>query len=142
MDPEQFIGQWKLVWYEFRSADGKVLKPFGDDPVGIAMFDSTGTMAAQIMRRGRPQIGFDIKDADKVRAAYRGYVAYFGKTGIDAERGLMVTRVEGALNPDWVGGEQVRRVVEISDGRMTLETLPAGPGENQVYGTFKWERVR
>jgi hypothetical protein len=43
---EKFIGTWKLVSFEMRSADG-VTYPFGNDPVGYLMYNDEGYMSAR-----------------------------------------------------------------------------------------------
>ena len=45
-----------------------------------------------------------------MRSAYAGYIAYFGTYEVNEAGDTVVHHVHGALNPGWVGGDQVRRM--------------------------------
>ena len=140
MDFKDFVGCWKLVSHEFRSSDGRVFHPWGDDPVGIVIFDEKGHFSAQIMRRNRPKFSSDIPTLEEIKPAFNGYMAYFGRYEIIADKNMLINHVEGSLNPNWVGGEQIR-YFEISGDRVTLHTEPQKRGGVEVVGTLMWERV-
>ena len=79
-----------------------------------------------------------VGNAQSVRAAYIGYIAYFGSYEVSPDGTRVVHHVEGALNPEWVGGEQVRalrfdgdRLVLSADVRKSVDT---------VTHTLTWER--
>ena len=42
--------------------------------------------------------------------AYAGYIAYFGTYEVNEAGDTVMHHVQGALNPGWVGGHQVRRM--------------------------------
>jgi hypothetical protein len=50
---EQLIGAWELVSIDSVRADGSRLTTFGDNPNGIAFFDSTGHYIITVMRSDR-----------------------------------------------------------------------------------------
>jgi len=137
---EKFAGCWKLVSYEFRTADGKLLHPFGPDPVGISINDGKGHFSAQIMRRDRPRFG-GVPTYEQLQAIFGGYIAYFGTTEVDEEKGIRINHVEGSLNPNWVGGDQIR-FYELDGDRITFKTPPMKVGDIQVTGVLVWERIR
>lgn len=137
---EKFRGCWKLVSSEFKSSDGNVFQPYGEDPVGMSINDGKGHFSAQIMRRDRPKFEADPEDPEVLKAAYQGYLAYFGTTEVDEEKKMRTNHVEGALNPNWVGGDQIR-YFEFSDGRLIFRTAPIKIGEFEVTGTLAWERI-
>ncbi len=136
-----FKGCWRLVDYEFTRSDGMVFHPWGEDPEGKFIVDEHGFMSAQIMRRGRPAFTGDSSDAEVMRKAYSGYMAYFGRTRLEPESGRLITRVEGSLNPNWVGGEQVR-YFSFQDGRLTLRTPPIQAGEHEIKGRLTWVKEK
>ena len=139
MSDSRFEGRWKLISHEFTTSDGRVFYPWGDDPVGEVIFDGNGYFSAQIMRRDRLMFSSDRPSDEEVRSAYGGYMAYFGRAEIIPEKNMLVNHVEGALNPAWVGGKQIR-YYEFSGDRMTLRTDPIGKGNVTVTGVLVWER--
>jgi hypothetical protein len=92
---ERLVGTWDLVSYETVGSDGRRGKPYGD-AIGIIKYDAAGNMSGQVMRPDRP--GADAP----------GYIAYFGTFDVDPDGRRVVHHVRGALNPAWVGGDQIR----------------------------------
>lgn len=139
---EQVIGCWKLVSYEFRDPEGELLpiSPWGDDPVGTIIMDDKNHFSAQIMRKNRPEFDSDSPSSEVMKFAYAGYMAYFGTFEVNADEGILINRVEGSLNPDWVGTEQIRHF-EFSYGQLVLRTPPMDTGKTQMTGTLVWEKA-
>src|SRR5262249_38236556 len=106
---QRLIGTWTLVSYEAIEPDGSRSLPFGH-AVGRLSYDVHGNMSGQVMRPHRAPVELAIGAAQQVRAAYIGYIAYFGTYEVDEQAGTVVHHVLGALNPAWVGGDQVRRM--------------------------------
>ena len=99
---------------------------YGPKPIGLLIYDATGHMSAQAMRRGRPRFGSDdvqLATAAGAKTALVGYNAYFGKYEVDEAKGIVVHVVEGSLIPDWEGSRQVRRFTLAGD-RLVLEARP------------------
>lgn len=140
MSENNLEGCWRLVSYEFRSSDGRVFHPWGEDPIGVVIFDDNGHFSAQIMRRNRPIFTSETPTAEETKPAYEGYMAYFGRYEIVPEKNMLINHVEGALNPSWVGGKQIR-YFEISGNRVTLRTDPINRGGTVVTGTLVWEKM-
>ncbi len=143
MVKEQFVGTWKLVSSEFRFSDDQTVYPLGKDAIGMLMYDASGHMSAQLMRRDRPAFASDdllTGTASEIKSAFEGFVAYFGTYEVTEGKAIVVHRVEGSLLPNWVGGDQIR-FFELSDNRLTLSTPPMPMGGRQVTGLLIWERV-
>jgi hypothetical protein len=137
---ERFAGVWRLVSFEMVLPDGTVEHPYGADPVGRLIYDLDGRMSGQLMRRGRPSLLSEpiTGPADEeIRAAFDGYIAYFGSYRVDAERGVVIHSVEASLYPNWVGGEQVREY-DFAGNRLTLVARSGKPGARRV-GRLVWE---
>ncbi len=111
-------GTWELVSYESVEPDGTTRRPFGD-AVGRITYDGAGNMAGQVMRPGRPAVDSREGTAEALKAAYTGYIAYFGRYEVQS-REIVVHHVQGALNPAMVGGEQVRKL-RVDGERLVLE---------------------
>jgi hypothetical protein len=135
---DRLVGTWRLVAYETVDASGRRGKPYGD-AVGRLTYDERGNMSGQVMRpdRGRVEIGKG--DAQQVRAAYVGYIAYFGTYEVDPSNARVTHHVHGSLNPAWVGGDQVRDM-RFDGDRLVLSTqVTKGTGQ-QIVHTLTWER--
>src|SRR5580658_9798590 len=73
---DEFIGAWKLVSYERRTAAGELEYPMGAHPAGRIAYDPLGRMSAQLMRADRPRFENSPGSAEEKIAAFDGYVAY------------------------------------------------------------------
>lgn len=105
---DHLIGNWTLVSYDALAPDGSRSLPFGT-AVGRLSYDEHGNMSGQVMRPHRAPVTL-VEGSQQVRAAYTGYIAYFGTYEVNEERNTVTHHVQGALNPSWVGGTQVRRM--------------------------------
>jgi hypothetical protein len=109
---ESLVGTWRVERIVDTDAKGKVSYPYGEHPKGYIVYDSTGHMQVQVMRM--PAVapfvsGDDAKGTDaEVRAAYQGYVAYFGTYRLDPKKGVVVHQVEGSLMPSYTSTDQPR----------------------------------
>src|SRR4029079_16352132 len=101
-------------------------------------YDENGNMSGQVMRPGRAPVEFGEGAAQQVRAAYLGYIAYFGTYEIAADGKSVVHHVEGALNPGWVGGDQVRALR--FDGDRLVLSADVSKHDGTVPHTLTWER--
>ena len=107
------VGTWRVERVTDTDTEtGKVVHPYGEHPKGYIIYGPTGHLQVQIMRTpaARPfASGDDAKGTDaEVRAAYDGYVAYFGTYKVDAKKGIVVHRVEGSLMPSYTDTDQPR----------------------------------
>lgn len=109
---DKLVGTWRVVYYIDTDPSGKVTYPFGENPRGYFVYDSTGHLSVQIMRMpARPMFGSGDEDKGteaEVRAAYDAYVAYFGTYRIDEANSVVTHVVEGSLHPSYTGTDQPR----------------------------------
>lgn len=124
---ERLIGSWRLVSYETSDATGRKGLPYGD-AVGRINYDANGNMAGQVMRPGRAG----------VEKSYLGYIAYFGTYDVAADGRSVVHHVAGALNPAWVGGDQVRGMR--FDGERLILSAEVRRNGGVVTHVLTWER--
>jgi Lipocalin-like domain len=140
MTKEQFAGTWRLVSTEHQDSNGRLHHPYGENPMGILVYDSDGHMSVQIMRRDRPAIAaIDSGTPEEIRAAFIGYAAYFGTYDVNEQDGSVVHHLEASLLP-WVGGDQ-KRLFTFSGNRLTLRPPPRVFGGVMLSGHLVWERV-
>ena len=109
---QKLVGTWRLVSYMDTDPSGRVTYPFGEKPRGYFVYDTTGHLSVQIMRMQSQSVfaaGDDDKGTDaEVRAAYDGYVAYFGTYRVDETNSIVIHVVEGSLKPSYTGTDQPR----------------------------------
>lgn len=145
---DKFTGTWRLLECEGRWTDGRVTRPYGEEPGGMLVYAlspaGTGSFSGQIMARQRPAFvaGNLLKGTgDEVRTAFEGYVAYYGSYSVDEQNGLMVHQVEGSFFPNWIGEEQVRKFEFTEEGRLRLSTLPIKGSRADMVVSLLWERI-
>jgi lipocalin-like protein len=133
----RLVGMWRLVSYQTMERDGRTGKPYGD-AVGRLEYDNRGNMAGQVMRPGRARVEVGEGAAQQVRAAYLGYIAYFGTYEVASDGQSVVHHVEGALNPAWVGSHQVRALR--FEGEQLVLSADVVKGGHKVTHVLTWER--
>jgi hypothetical protein len=133
----RLVGTWRLVSYETVDEGGRRSRPYGN-AVGLLTYDRHGNMTAQVMRPNRAPVSLGEGSAQQVRAAYIGYIAYFGTYEIADDGDSVVHRVEGSLNPAWVGGNQLRRM-RFDGDRLILQATVEKVG-GLVRHELTWER--
>ena len=138
MAVNRLVGNWSLLSYLTEHPDGSAGKPYGD-AVGRLSYDEHGYMAGQVMRPGRLPVTPGQWATQEVRSAYAGYIAYFGRYEISAAADTVVHHVEGALNPGWVGGRQVRRMR--FEGDLLILSTDVPKNGVMVRHTLTWRRV-
>ena len=141
MTRNPFVGTWRLVSCEFRSGDGQVSYPFGQDAMGYIMYNEDGYMSVAIMTANRPEFASgDIlggSPEEKVAAA-NTYVSYCGRYEIQGDR--VLHHVEVSFFPNWVGVDQ-ERIFEFDGDRLSLSTLPLLLDGMRQTAHLIWERV-
>ena len=141
---DRFTGTWRLLACEGRWSNGRITFPYGTDPGGMLVYDGRGSFSGQIMTHGRPAFatGNLLKGSDdEVRAAFEGYVAYYGTYTVDESESLMLHQVEGSFFPNWIGERQVREFEFTDDGRLELRTLPIKGSRADLTVVLLWERT-
>ena len=107
------VGTWKLVSRVVTSEDGTAVQDpgLGKTPSGYLIYDSSGHVAAQLMRPDRP-IAIDCGTLGPAPShnsqSVNGYDAYFGTYAIDETKHTVTHHLEGALSAADVGKNLVR----------------------------------
>jgi lipocalin-like protein len=137
------VGTWRLVSYEARASSGEIRHPLGQQVVGQLFYDAGRNMSAHVMRLDRPSFASSDPEAGtnaEVRAAFEGYVSYFGTYTVDPSTRTVTHHVRGASYPNWIGSEQVR-YYRIDGPHLVLSTPPIPyRGESFAY-VLTWERT-
>jgi len=134
-------GCWDLAECIFTAIDGSTHSPWGEVPIGMLLFTPSGEFAAHGGRRGRAPFAGENPTPDEKRQAYDDYFSYYGRVvSFDDKAGTMVSVVEGATNPGWIGGQQLRCLDVIDDATIVLRTLPLPLAGRRVVGRMTWRR--
>jgi hypothetical protein len=138
------VGTWRLVSYEAGSIDDEeIVRPFGEQPIGLIIYSADGYMSAQITRPDRPLFDGDRLEAgrpEELADAARHYLAYAGPFRVP-DSNTVVHEVALSLFPNWMGGAQLR--VARLDGRILQLALatPVRISGKLRTGVLTWERV-
>jgi hypothetical protein len=142
---EDIVGTWMLVGRgASESQKAKLEERYGTQSEGVVILSADGWMCAALGRGDRerlpgdPEWHADAPDADRL-AAFDSYVSYAGHWRI--EEGRLITKVAFALNPSWVGGEQVRDVEMLDDGTLRLVVTRTWPNGEDVSVWVDWRRA-
>ena len=140
----KFVGAWRLLSCETRNTNGRVEHPFGEQPAGQLVYDASGNMSAQLMRENRPR--FASRDPARgtdaeVRAAFDGYIGYYGTYAVDEGKRAVTHFVQGASFPNWIGSELTRAYDFDERGRLRLSTPPIEIAGESLEYVLLWERI-
>jgi len=138
----RFLGVWRLISCERKSADGRLDYPYGERPVGRITYDKAGRMSAQLMRPGRrstvtPGVSLIAGGAngEEIREAVTGFIAYFGTFDLDEPTQTVIHHVQACLVPSWVGTD-LKRTYRFNANRLVLTASTTSVLE------LIWERER
>jgi hypothetical protein len=143
MPHPKFIGAWQLIFAEYRFADGTVNAIYGDHPAGLLIYTDDGHIAIQIMRRDRPPFAKNDRlggTPAETKAAFDGYLAYFGTYTVDEDKRTVTHHLQGSLLPNWISVDQIRNY-DLVDDRLTLKTPPLTIGGQSAVGHLIWQRT-
>lgn len=153
MSDKRFLGTWKLVSVVQRSPDGKVSKPFADQPLGYISYMPDGYMHAILMKSGRHPVGVVPEELSAALRTKRLFVSWkYIRAGIryvkamtsflsycgtyDVRGNTILHSVKAAMVPDWIGTDLKREFVF---SKNTL-TLTARDDAGNVMDLI-WERM-
>jgi hypothetical protein len=138
------VGTWRLISRVVTLEDGTAVQEpgLGKTPSGYLIYDSSGHMAAQLMRPDRP-MAIDCGAPDPAprenSQSVNGYDAYFGTYTIDETSHTVTHHLEGALAASDVG-KNLLREFQISGDKLTIIVRTSSPKEKQIR-TLIWGRV-
>ncbi len=142
------LGTWYLVRWDITYGDGRAPSlPFGAQATGMILYTTDGHMSACIARAGRtPLSSASVRSAPEAErlAAFESYFQYAGPYSIRTEGGRqqVVHTVRHALNPNFVGTQQIRNM-DFSDDRqqLTLSASDSVPGTGVArHHRLVWSR--
>jgi len=109
----------------------------------MLVYDQQGNFSGQIQGEGRRlfESGNLLKgDSEEIKAAFEGYVAYYGRYEVDEAAASLTHQVQGSWFPNWVGSSQTR-FYSFENGNLILTTAPFVGKKNSVTHTLVWERA-
>lgn len=133
-------GTWTLVAADVVHPDGSRASDFGVSPKGLLVIDRQGHYSLQIFRSDRPPFSSGDKahgSDSEYKAAVMGSSAHYGTLSLDADKGLLIFRIEGASYPNWEGQAQSRHY-ELKGDELSYR-VPARPDGNVPLSV--WRRV-
>jgi hypothetical protein len=139
------VGTWRLISRVVTLEDGTTVQDpgLGKTPTGYLIYDSSGHMAAQLMRPDR-SMAIDCVTSGPAPSensqSVNGYDAYFGTYTIDETSHTVTHHLEGALAAADVGKNLVREF-QLSGDKLTIIVRTNSPKEKQIR-TLTWKRVR
>jgi hypothetical protein len=140
-------GVWTLVRWEITYDDGRATTyPFGPDATGLIQYTHDGGMAACIARASRePLSSASVRSAPEIERlnAFESYFQYAGRYEVRQHEGKaqVVHHVSHALNPNFVGSDQIRNMDFAADGGLTLSASDAVPGSSTLrHHRLIWKR--
>lgn len=144
---QDLLGVWHLVRWEITYDDGRATTyPFGPDATGLIQYTHDGGMAACIARANRPRLSSDsVRSAPVAErlAAFESFFQYAGRFEVREHEGRaqVVHHVSHALNPNFVGSQQVRNMDFAADGGLTLSASDLVPGTTTLrHHRLIWRR--
>lgn len=145
------LGTWTLVRWEITYGDGRPpTLPYGADARGFIQYTADGFMSAAIARNERPRLSSESVRSAPVPerlAAFESFFQYAGpfefRRGAELPTGAQVVHhVTMALNPNFVGTDQVRNVEFDAAGVLTLSASDTVPGTAVArHHRLKWRRA-
>ena len=123
------VGTWRLVKAVSRDPNGKELPaPYGGHGMGRVVLGADGRMMA-VLCDGRKEIP---------NGGKREYSSYCGNYSFDGKQ--LVTRVDAALEPSRIGGDQVRDV-RFEGNLMVLRPPVRSYGGATEQRELFWEKI-
>jgi hypothetical protein len=141
MAQHPFVGAWRLVSCELRSADGQVSYPLGQDALGYIMYSDDGYMSVAFMGANRPQFASGHilgGTAEEKVAAHDTYQSYCGRYEIQGDR--VVHHIEVSSFPNWTGVDQ-ERCFTLEGNRLSPSTPSFLVAGMQQAAHLIWERL-
>jgi len=141
------VGTWHLVRWDISYGDGRApTLPFGAAATGLILYTHDGNMSACIAQAGRAKLSSESVRSAPVEerlAAFESFFQYAGRYRIQRQDGRLqvVHSVTHALNPNFVGTEQVRWIDWPAEGQLALSASDALPGTAVArHHRLLWQR--
>jgi hypothetical protein len=130
--PEDFqhkiLGTWALVSVEAVNADGSRSQPFGPNPVGRAVFDSSGNFI--LLNMAAAFTGGQASESQ----------AIFGTYTVDEAARTLTWHVDACNPPKRNGADQTHSIELLTED--DLRTRPRATALGEAVALFTWRRVK
>jgi lipocalin-like protein len=125
---EQIVGTWTVVSL-INERNGKQIEPFGPNPKGYFMFDSSGHFSTHIIRSYRPKFAHrDNPTPMESKAVVEGTISAFGTYTVNEADHSVFMGIIGSSFPTWDNTYQ-KRFITITGGEMKyINPTPATGG--------------
>jgi lipocalin-like protein len=141
---DNLVGTWKLISATDTTENGDVKDSFGRNPTGFLTYTADGRMMCIITFDGRKPLSVPdgiMAPAQERAEAFATLVAYAGRYTLAGD--TVTHHVEVAWMENNVKTDQVRYIVRLQGGRMTLRTPPFLKGGVKLANQeLVWERIK
>jgi hypothetical protein len=138
---DEIVGAWTLVSNETITPEGSKQQPFGDNPKGILILDSSGRYASVFGRPDRPKFKAGSNrskaTAEEWAAAAQEFVANSGTWSVSEADKVLVRKYEIALIPNNDRNE-LKASVNVSQDQLKLTITTASRAKNETV----YQRIR
>ena len=133
-------GVWKLVSYEVEiQSNGQKEFPMGHNPTGYVIFTPQARVFFMLTGEGRQPAKTDPEQAKLLSSL----IAYTGTYRLEGD--AVITKVQVAWNPQWIGTEQ-KRTFKVEGDRLQLLTpwriMPNWPKKGMTRSIVTFERAQ
>ncbi len=118
---EDLVGTWSLVTWDITYADKRpITYPWGADAHGMLIYAADHHVMVVVCSAGRPRLSTESVREAPVEQKVAAFETYFSYAGTWELRGDDIChRVSYALNPNFIGTDQIRSIALDGD-RLTL----------------------
>lgn len=139
------VGDWRLVTIVRPDSAGGASLYWGPRPLGIIRYSANGVMSAQLYDERRAGLGvreWTQATPEAARTALIGLATYYGTYAVDTVAHTVTHRVEGAMDPDWIGRSLVRGYRFLPGNLVELRVITGPDGRPTTNGVvLVWERI-
>ena len=127
---KDLVGAWTIVSMTVEG-EGKKSEPFGPNPIGTQIYDSSERFASILMRSDLPKVASNNRATstpEESQKIVHGSLAYYGTYTLNEAEKSVTMQVEGATFPNWIGTSP-KRLYAISGDTLTITNpTPSGGG--------------
>lgn len=137
---EQIVGTWVLVSAVNTAKDGAKINPWGPNPKGSYMFDSSGHFSQMLMRSDLPKTASRDKGAPETdRAIVAGSFSAYGTYTVDEATKTVNIRYEGSSFAAFNGTDGKRIINPVSSDEIKVSNPATSDG---TTSETTWRRVK